>query len=141
MTEALNWLWSDQFVVDYEEFAKKYPFGSEGRDSVAKICGAFETLGTLYKHGLFNEDLLFDWLVVPMVWERIKGYALGVRQGAGDEAIYENFEALAAAILMAIPSVMVFLSLAMKANLNRWANIILGLLYSLVNITDLIGES
>ena len=141
MTEALNWLRSDQFVVDYEEFAKKYPFGSEGRDSVAKICGAFETLGTLYKHGLFNEDLLFDWLVVPMVWERIKGYALGVRQGAGDEAIYENFEALAAAILMAIPSVMVFLSLAMKANLNRWANIILGLLYSLDNITDLIGES
>ena len=136
MTEALNWLWSDQFVVDYEEFAKKYPFGSEGRDSVAKICGAFETLGTLYKHGWFNEDLLFDWLVVPVVWERIKGYALGVRQGAGDEAIYENFEALAAAILMAIPSVMVFLSLAMKANLNRWANIILGLLYSLVNITN-----
>ena len=136
MTEALNWLWSDQFVVDYEEFAKKYPFGSEGRDSVAKICGAFETLGTLYKHGWFNEDFLFDWLVVPVVWERIKGYALGVRQGAGDEAIYENFEALAAAILMAIPSVMVFLSLAMKANLNRWANIILGLLYSLVNITN-----
>ena len=141
MTEALNWLWSDQFVVDYEEFAKKYPFGSEGRDSVAKICGAFETLGTLYKHGLFNEDLLFDWLVVPMVWERIKGYALGVRLEAGNPGIYENFEALAAAILMAIPSVMVFLSLAMKANLNRWANIILGLLYSLVNITDLIGES
>ena len=141
MTEALNWLWSDQFVVDYEEFAKKYPFGSEGRDSAATICGAFETLGTLYKHGLFNEDLLFDWLVVPMVWERIKGYALGVRLEAGNPGIYENFEALAAAILMAIPSVMVFLSLAMKANLNRWANIILGLLYSLVNITDLIGES
>ena len=141
MIEALNWLWSDQFVVDYEEFAKKYRFGSEGRDSVAKICGAFETLGTLYKHGLFNEDLLFDWLVVPMVWERIKGYALGVRLEAGNPGIYENFEALAAAILMAIPSVMVFLSLAMKANLNRWANIILGLLYSLDNITDLIGES
>ena len=141
MTEALNWLRSDQFVVDYEEFAKKYPFGSEGRYSAAKICGAFEALGTLYKHGLFNEDLLFDWLVVPMVWERIKGYALGVRQEAGNPGIYENFEALAAAILMAIPSVMVFLSLAMKANLNRWANIILGLLYSLDNITDLIGES
>ena len=141
MTEALNWLRSDQFVVDYEEFAKKYPFGSEGRYSAAKICGAFEALGTLYKHGLFNEDLLFDWLVVPMVWERIKGYALGVRLEAGNPGIYENFEALAAAILMAIPSVMVFLSLAMKANLNRWANIILGLLYSLDNITDLIGES
>lgn len=77
MTEALNWLWSDQFVVDYEEFAKKYPFGSEGRDSVAKICGAFETLGTLYKHGLFNEDLLFDWLVVPWSGKESKAMRWG----------------------------------------------------------------
>ncbi len=29
-------------------------------------------------------------------------------------------------IMMAIPSVMVFLSLALKPNLNRWVNIILG---------------
>lgn len=48
---------------------------------------------------------------------------------------------LSAAILMAIPSVMVFLSLALKANVNRWVNIILGLLYTLVNIGNLIGES
>lgn len=48
---------------------------------------------------------------------------------------------LSAAILMAIPSVMVFLSLALKANVNRWVNIILGLLYTLVNISNLIGES
>ena len=97
LIEALNWLWSDQFVVDYEELAKKYPWGSEGRVSAAKIGGVFETLGTLYKHGLFNEDLLFDWLAVSMVWERIKGYALGVRQEAGYPGIPENFEALAAA--------------------------------------------
>lgn len=33
------------------------------------------------------------------------------------------------AILMAVPSLMVFLSLALKANLNRWVNIILGFLH------------
>ena len=33
------------------------------------------------------------------------------------------------AILMAIPSVMVFLSLTLKAKANRWANIIVGIVY------------
>jgi hypothetical protein len=46
---------------------------------------------------------------------------------------------LAASILMMIPAVMVFLSLTLKPAVNRWANIILGVLYTLVNISNLIG--
>ena len=34
---------------------------------------------------------------------------------------------LGSAVLMAIPTVMVFLSLALKARVNRWVNIILGI--------------
>ena len=34
------------------------------------------------------------------------------------------------AILMVIPSVMVFLSLTLKAKVNRWANIILGMFFT-----------
>jgi len=37
---------------------------------------------------------------------------------------------LAIAIAMAIPSVMVFLSLTLKTKANRWANIILGIFYT-----------
>jgi uncharacterized membrane protein len=37
---------------------------------------------------------------------------------------------LAMAIAMAIPSVMVFLSLTLKYKANRWANIILGIFYT-----------
>jgi hypothetical protein len=48
---------------------------------------------------------------------------------------------LSASILMMIPAVMVFLSLTLKPELNRWANIILGVLYTLVNIGNLIGET
>lgn len=48
---------------------------------------------------------------------------------------------LTASILMMIPAVMVFLSLTLKPAVNRWANIILGVLYTLVNISNLIGES
>ncbi len=39
---------------------------------------------------------------------------------------------LGIAIMMAIPSVMVFLSLALKAKVNRWANIILAIVYTVI---------
>ena len=48
---------------------------------------------------------------------------------------------LAASILMIIPAVMVFLSLTLKPKINRWVNIILGVLYTFVNISNLIGET
>jgi len=95
--EALNWMWSDQFIPDYTDFVLKYPPGSEGFANAAKIGGWFETVGTLYKHGLFNEELLFDWLAVDLVWERIKGLVLGTREETGDAKMFENFEAMATA--------------------------------------------
>jgi len=42
---------------------------------------------------------------------------------------------LGAAMLMMIPSFMVFLSLALQANANRWTNIILGSIFTGVNIS------
>jgi hypothetical protein len=44
-------------------------------------------------------------------------------------------------ILMLIPAVMVFLSLALKPKVGRWANIILGGLYTAVNVANLVGET
>ena len=48
---------------------------------------------------------------------------------------------LVASILMIIPAVMVFLSLALKPKVARWANITVGVLYTVVNISNLIGEA
>ncbi len=48
---------------------------------------------------------------------------------------------LTAALLMLIPSVMVFLSLALTPKVNRWTNISVGILYTIVNLSNLIGES
>lgn len=45
-----------------------------------------------------------------------------------------------AALLMAIPAVMIFLSLVMKPRLNRIVNIILGILYVVVMIVSVQGE-
>jgi len=48
---------------------------------------------------------------------------------------------LSAAILMLIPAVMIFLSLALKPKVGRWVNIILGVLYTTVNVWNLVGET
>jgi len=48
---------------------------------------------------------------------------------------------LTASILMMIPAVMVFLSLILNPKASRWTNITLGALYTLVNISNLIGET
>ena len=60
---------------------------------------------------------------------------------AGESAIgiqFTQVTLLGIAILMAIPSVMVFLSLALKPTANRWANIILGIVYTVVMIVTML---
>ena len=48
---------------------------------------------------------------------------------------------LSAAILMLIPAGMVFLSLALKPRVSRWVNMVLGALYTAVNVWNLVGET
>ena len=48
---------------------------------------------------------------------------------------------LTASILVIIPALMVFLSLTLKPSVNRWTNITLGVVFTLVNISNLIGEA
>ena len=49
--------------------------------------------------------------------------------------------AISAMIMMTIPSLMVFLSLALKANVNRKVNIVMGILHIAVAIANVIGET
>jgi hypothetical protein len=92
--EASNWIWSAQFIADHEEFTQRYPAGEES-SYVRGVLNWYETIGTLYKHGLINEDLLFDWLAVHAVWDKVKSHALALRQESGEPRMYENFEAMA----------------------------------------------
>lgn len=97
LPEAMNWLWSDQFPPDYDEFVKKYPRGTKEFTRATQICGFYETIGALWRNGLLNQELLFDWLWIGGPWERIKEFALGQRKAAKNERIYELFEAMAEA--------------------------------------------
>jgi hypothetical protein len=46
---------------------------------------------------------------------------------------------LGTSVMMAIPAVMVFLSLALKPNLNRWVNITLGVIYTVIILITMPG--
>lgn len=95
LNSANNWMWSEAFVPEYEAFLTKYPVGSEGYGQLMKILGAMESLGTLVKNDLLNADLVHDWLATYLVWNRVGGIALGLRESIGQPRLYENFEWLA----------------------------------------------
>lgn len=95
ISKAMSFMWSDKYIDDFAAFQEKYPTGSKGARYLSQICGQYETIGALWVNGLINEKLIGDLLAVNMVWERVKGYALGIRELTGNPAIYEHFEALA----------------------------------------------
>jgi hypothetical protein len=94
--EASDWIWSDEFVPDHDEAAKGAK-GGEAFGHVRATLNWYETIGTLYKNSLFNEELLFDWLAIDAAWRRMKSYALAWREESGEPRMYENFEAMAKA--------------------------------------------
>jgi hypothetical protein len=95
--EASDWIWSDEFTPDYAEYSASNPDGGPAFANVRAILNWYETIGTLHKHGLISEELLFDWLAIDAVWERMKSYALAWREEMGEARMYENFEAMAKA--------------------------------------------
>jgi hypothetical protein len=62
---------------------------------------------------------------------------------AGKVWIFEITQtwALSAMVMMTIPSLMVLLSLTLKAKVNRWINIIMGILHIAIAIGNVIGET
>lgn len=96
--KAFSFMWSDKFEVEFATFQEKYPAGTKGDRYISQVCGWFETLGALWVNGLLNEKLISDWIDADRVWQRVKGYALGIRELSGNPKIYEHFKTLAKAL-------------------------------------------
>jgi hypothetical protein len=97
LNEATAWLFSQDLPTEPEAFHERYSAGSEGHHHATAVLTYMETIGALWKHGLLNEDLLFDWLWVTGVWERVKGLALAQRQEFDAAHLREHVEAMAQA--------------------------------------------
>ena len=95
--KAAALFWSDDFPRSPEEFRQRYPLSSDEARRIYAALGFFETVATLWKHKLIDEELLLDWLSVGGAWERLREIALDMREQAGEPRLWENFEALAQA--------------------------------------------
>lgn len=92
---ARGFIWGESFVSDAKEFFETYPPGTDEWNYVGGVAAWYETIGTLWKHGLINEELLFDWLYVMGVWERLGPILVAMRESA--PTLWANFEAMAEA--------------------------------------------
>jgi hypothetical protein len=48
---------------------------------------------------------------------------------------------LMASVIVIIPALMIFLSLVLNNTVNRWSNLVAGGLFTLVNVSNLLGET
>jgi hypothetical protein len=86
------------------------------------------------------------WIAAMLSWiygDLLRIYSGDFTPGDTELAALMSMEKLwmISAITMIIPGAMVFLSLALKGKVNRWANIILGILYTGYNLIGLLGGS
>ena len=69
----------------------------------------------------------------------VPGKLQGMLEGAGPIGPVSQATLVATSILLAVPGVMVFLSLVLPPRLNRWLNIILGAFYIVVMLITMPG--
>ncbi|MBM3925699.1 MAG: hypothetical protein FJ320_06870 [SAR202 cluster bacterium] len=86
-------------------------------------------------------SLMFVYLYVDVISFYKPGVIEDILAGIVWEFEITQGWALGGLALMTFPSLMVFLSLAMPAKVNRWMNIIVAALYVAVSIGNAIGES
>ena len=95
LDKAVAWLFAHKMPTEPAAFGERYPAGSKGHRHATAVLNYVETIGALWKHELLNEELLFDWLSVSGVWERVKGLALAQRKEYGEAHLWELVEAMA----------------------------------------------
>jgi hypothetical protein len=88
LADATGRVFADEF--DPERAALSEP-------AVRIVLGFNETVATLVKNELLDQDLVFDWLWMAGSWERVGPAAKRAREQAGTSRLYENFEDLATA--------------------------------------------
>ena len=78
---------------------------------------------------------MFSWVYGDLLRMYSGDYIAG--EGIGGMQISPELLWLVSAIIMIVPGAMVFLSLTLKNKANRWANIIIGIFYTGLNLIGL----
>ncbi len=78
--------------LGFEELLEKYPRGSEEFEQISQMMIFWETVGSLLKHGLLNEELAFDSFLDAPPWPKVEHYFQERRKREKNPLEGENIE-------------------------------------------------
>ncbi len=78
--------------LGFDELLKKYPRGSEEFEHISNMMIFWETIGSLLKHGLLNEELAFDTFLDAPPWPKIERFFKERRRKEHNPLEGENIE-------------------------------------------------
>jgi hypothetical protein len=94
------------------------------------------------KLALLWAALMFFYIYNDLLSMFQPGHVADLVEGQLEGVQFTQSFLIGAALLMALPSLMIILSLTLKAGLNRWVNIVAGVFHLLVLMgTQFVGES
>jgi hypothetical protein len=93
---AKKFVWTD-VVEDGEGFFDRYGWDSDERFHINEVATYFETCGLLWKMGLIDQGILFEWVPAELYWRRVGPVLLEARRVLDSPELWHNFEALARA--------------------------------------------
>jgi hypothetical protein len=78
--------------LTFGELTERYPRGSEEFELFSNMIIFWETVGSLMKHGLLNEELAFDTFLDAPPWKKVETAFLELRKEEGKGLEAENIE-------------------------------------------------
>lgn len=78
--------------LTFDELVERYPRGSEDYELFGNMMIFWETIGSLMKHGLLNEELAFDTFLDAPPWKKVEIAFLDLRKQEGKALEGENIE-------------------------------------------------
>ena len=78
--------------LGFSALVKKYPRGSEEFEHVSNMMTFWETVGSLIKRGLLNEDLAFDTFLDAPPWPKVERFFRERRKKENEPLEGENIE-------------------------------------------------
>ena len=95
LTEAVNWIMSNDFDPDYTLFQGKHARGGKASFYLATVCDFYHSVGTLVKAGALSPELTVEYFEVLPLWQRVQNWIAGQTDDACGQ-IWPNFKYLGA---------------------------------------------
>ena len=97
--EAKKFVWSEalEAVAKDGSFFDTYALDSDERFHINEGATYYEMVGMLWRKGLLDPELVMEWVPAALYWNKIGAVLVQAREVFDATALWEDFEALAAA--------------------------------------------